>query len=237
MINLFPFKSDSQKKKDLVRDLHNSMCAHFLEHTMYDINDALTSILALCDIEEMKTVPKVKKYIQKVNELMDNVQIYQNSSHFNVNHVLSNVINIIKDSFKRRVDIKMNAIKVNALVQSKQAALEQVLIFIFIELISNEKDGSAALIDVDLKQKGQDVIIVIQKENYSFSANTLKEIDLMKVDLNGSFSISPKGNGVVVRIQMPLIFSKGQDSNVDVCIIPKKTGKPNKVLSGAQERT
>ncbi|MBU1495206.1 MAG: hypothetical protein KJ956_14715, partial [Actinobacteria bacterium] len=135
MINLYPFnKWDAHKKKALVKDLQNSMCAHFLEHTMYSINDALTSILALCDIEEMKTVPKVKKYIQRVNELMNNVQVYQAADYFNANHVLKNVIDIIKDNFKRKVDIKFNHSPINALVKSNQIVLEQILLYIFVEL-------------------------------------------------------------------------------------------------------
>ena len=75
----------TKKNMELAKAFQEDMGAHFFEHTMYDVKDALTSILALCDMEDMKQVPQVKMYILRVTDLLHDVKFYRSSSLFNVN--------------------------------------------------------------------------------------------------------------------------------------------------------
>ena len=140
VINPFSTLQIIKKNRELAKKLQSDMDANFLEHAMYDINDALTSILALCDMEQMKSIPKVKNYIQRVNELLNDVQIYQDDKIFNINHLLRNVIDIVKDSFKSKVKILSSFTQVKALVKSNQKCLERILLYILVEfmLLLNE---------------------------------------------------------------------------------------------------
>ena len=86
----------TKRNLEQAKALQDDMGAHFFEHTMYDVKDALTSILAICDMEDMKQMPQVKRCIQRVTDLLGDVRLYHDSTLFNINHVLINVINILK---------------------------------------------------------------------------------------------------------------------------------------------
>ncbi len=222
MINTFLSLQATKENKELAKKLHKDMNANFLEHAMYDINDALTSILALCDMEQMKSIPKVKNYIQRVNELLDYAQVYQDKTIFNVNHVLNNVVDVIKDYFKDKVKISYSFNPVKALAESNQPQLEQILLYIFVELISFGKDGSDLEMSIKLHQKEQDAQIIISKNVFSFSSNALKEIDVLRENFVGSIQMNPKSEGVEIDIRLPLSFKKSQTPTHSIEITPKK---------------
>jgi hypothetical protein len=205
------FLTEQQIKKlnnEALKKLRGQILSNFLEHTMYDINDALASILALCDMEDMKSIPKVKKYIQKVNSLLEDLSVYQNDEFFNVNHVLKNIIDLIKDDFKQKANIEYAPVQVNALVKSKQTYLEDVLLCLFFELVSKANESQVDPIVVDLRQKDRDAVLTITKKNFSFSTNFLKDFDELKGKADFSIRLSPKDGGVEVVIKMPLEFNQ-----------------------------
>lgn len=209
MINTFLSSQAFKKNQEFIKKLHEDMSANFLEHTMYDINDALASILALCDMEQMKSIPKVKNYIQRVNELLDYIQIYQDKELINTNHVLNNIVDIIKDNFKDKVKISYSFNPVKALSKGSQPQLEHILLCIFIELIESSDDKNSEIY-IKLNQKEQDAQIFISKNNFTFSPDALKEIDILRKDFVGSMKIQSNNKNTEIDIRIPLSFKKFQ---------------------------
>ena len=208
MINQFLSIQASKENKKLASELYNEMNVNFLEHTMYDVNDALTSILAICDMEEMRSIPKIKEYIQRVNTLLGHVQTYQNNSAFNINHVLENVIDVIKDHFKNKAKISYTFSEVNTLAKGNKPQLEQILLYILIDLVTAEQESDLLDISVHLCQKEQDAQIVIRKTNHKFTKSASEEIDRLIEDFVGKIRLDPKGQGVEIDIRLPLNFRK-----------------------------
>ena len=229
MINTFLSLQDSKKNKELSKKLHEDMKANFLEHTMYDINDALTSILGLCDMEQMKSIPKIKNYIHRINELLDYVQAYQDRSCFNINHVLNNVIDTIKDHFKNNAKILYSFNPIKAFAKSSRSQLEHILIYIFIELISSPDESDKSEVIIKLHQKEANAQIFISKNNFSFSQNALQEIDILCENFTGSVQMNPKSNGTEIDIRLPLSFKESKMPTYSIEIKSKKyTYKPLK---------
>ena len=214
VVNPFSTLHLAKKNRELAENLHNEMDANFLEHAMYDINDALTSILALCDMEQMKSIPKVKGYIKRVNELLNDVQIYQDDKTFNVNHLLRNVIDIIKDNFKDKVKILTSFVLVRALVKSHQKLLERILLHLFSELINVTDKPEENNINVLLSQKNNEAQILIIREDFNFSHEQLKEVGILSEGFSGKLEISKKGTGISISIRLPLTFKAGGPFNL-----------------------
>lgn len=214
VINPFSTLQIIKKNRELAKKLQSDMDANFLEHAMYDINDALTSILALCDMEQMKSIPKVKNYIQRVNELLNDVQIYQDDKIFNINHLLRNVIDIVKDSFKSKVKILSSFTQVKALVKSNQKCLERILLYILVEFMLIQEKPEESSIYVELIQKDTEAQILIKRENFNFSHEQLKEIGELRENFSGKMEISKKENSVFIRISLPLSFKSASMFNI-----------------------
>jgi hypothetical protein len=220
MISQFLSVQASRENKKLADKLHNEMNANFLEHTMYDINDALTSILAICDMEEMENIPKVKQYIQRINSLLNDVQVYQGSAIFNINHILGNVIDVIKGHFKSKVKIQYAFTEVKPFVKTNKSQLERILLCIFIELIAAKQGPDPLDISVHLNQKEQDAQIIIGNVSYNFSKTAIDEISRLQEGFIGNIQTSPKEHGVEINIRLPLSFKKSA-----------KTGSPSVAVS------
>ncbi|MBN1258511.1 hypothetical protein JXA05_02010, partial [Candidatus Peregrinibacteria bacterium] len=201
----FYFQDETSVKRELVKELQNRMSSHFLEHAMYNINDALTSILALCDMEQMKTVPKIKQYIQKVNSLLGDVKIYENTTLFNANHVVQNVTDIIEDNFRGKSKIIRDFSLIRGFVESDQKKLEEMLLYLLVEFMTSDAAGHSEPVVVSLHQKESDMRIVIMKDSYSFSLSALKEFNRMRGEFGkGVVQMSPYKEGVEVNIRLPL---------------------------------
>jgi len=183
---------------------------------MYDVNDALTSILALCDMEEMKSIPKVKTYIQRVNELLKDLRVYQNVNMFNMNHVLENVIDVIKYHFKNKTKIDYSFSKVNALAEGYQVKLEHMLLYILIEMMSGGTETDDSKIFISLHQKEKDAQILIKKVGYSFSQLAITEIDKLKENFAGNMQMENQGGEFSVNIRIPLSFKKPKHTDVNI---------------------
>jgi hypothetical protein len=214
MINPFLSIKVSDENKKLADRLHNQMSVNFLGHAMYDINDALASILAICDMEGIENIPKIKHYIQRVNSLLSDVQIYQNSLFFNINHVLKNVADVVSAHFKNEAKLKCSFSEVKSLAKGNKLQLERLLIRFLIELITAERETDLTGVSVCLQQKERDAQVIIQKNNYKFSQDALDEINLLSRDFSGKISINPIGQGIEIDIRMPLDFTKLKKSDL-----------------------
>ncbi|MFH0820207.1 MAG: hypothetical protein V1908_00370 [Candidatus Peregrinibacteria bacterium] len=199
-----------KRKTDLVRKLQGVTPQHFLERSMHEVNDCLTSILAVCDSEAVHTVPKVKKYIQRVNKSLASVKSYQAAAygkkHFNLSLALENILNVIEDNFKGKVKIVRLISDLNAMAQGDPTELEEFLLYLLVELI---EDGAALETDllVELRQKNQDALITILKDKVLFSGKVLEEIEHRAKRLTGIVQIAPQVDGIEATIRIPLVFT------------------------------
>jgi len=209
-------QASSREHLKLAVKLQNEMNLNFLDHIMYDVNDALTSILALCDMEDMKSIPKVKTYIQRVNQLLKDIHVYQNVDIFNINHVVENVIDVIKYHFKNKTKIDYSFASVNALTEGDQLRLEQTLLYIFIEMMSVANEADESKIFVSLHQKEKDAQILIKKNNFNFSDASVAEINKLKEGFSGSLQMENSNNQITISIKVPLSFKKPKRTDVNI---------------------
>ena len=202
----------TKKNLGLAKAFQDDMGAHFFEHTMYDVKDALTSILALCDMEDMKQVPQVKKYIQRVSNLLGDVRFYHSSSVFNVNHVVINVINVMKQKYKAKGLIDHDLSFIKAHVKSDKSHLEQVLLYSLIEAVESSPGNLNSRIE--LAQKEKDAVITILLQDFEYSPVVLKEILAFHQPSVFKMQISPQGSGTEIVVRLPLSFDAKEENGM-----------------------
>ena len=198
------------KHSELVEYLQAEARTLFYDRMMYDINDSLTSILAICDMEAKKSIPKIKHYIDRINHSLKNTKDYQNSfcvgENFNISLVLDNLIRVINDKYKHIKTICLIS-DIKALVQGNQFKFEQLLLNIFVSMLFQGSDDDSEIL-IELRQKDQDAMITVFKEDFTFSKEVLERIDKIKQEegFKGKAQIIPRGKGVEVIIKVPLQF-------------------------------
>lgn len=237
----------TKKNLELAKAFQDDMGAHFFEHTMYDVKDALTSILALCDMEDMKQVPQVKKYIKRVVDLLHDVRLYQSSSLFNVNHVVINVINVMKHNYKSKISISEDINFIKASVKSDKGHLEQILLYSLIEAVES-RDGNLNL-KIELAQKERDAVITIRLEGFEYSSVVLREIMEFHKAESFRMQINVHSSDTEIVIRLPLSFetrekeAAAKEASVSLTmgelkLAEKGHTETRRVVSyGAQERT
>lgn len=227
----------TRKNLEQAKVFQDDMGASFFEHTMYDVKDSLTSILAICDMEDMKQIPQVKKCIQRVTDLLHDVRLYHNNSCFNINHVVINIINVLKKNYKNkvRIDHDITYIKVNTL--SDRGHLELLLLYSLIEAV--ESSQGDLRMRIQLMQKEKDAVVVVRLEDFTFSAVILKEIVEFHNLAAFRMKIGSVEKGTELTIKLPLSFGKQEKE-----VIPSHESatvtirQPKKAyVHGAQERT
>lgn len=202
----------TKKNLGLAKAFQDDMGAHFFEHTMYDIKDALTSILALCDMEDMKQVPQVKKYIQRVTDLLGDVRLYRSTSLFNVNHVVINVINVMKSKYASKLSINHDLSFIKAYVKSDKSHLEQVLLYSLIEAV--ESSSEPVQVKIELAQKEKDAVITMRLSNFQYSPVVLKEMLTFHQPSVFRMQITPQGQGTEILIRLPLSFDAKEEDAI-----------------------
>lgn len=230
-------------KKELTQKLQARMYAHFFEHATHNVNDSLTSILALCDIEQMQTVPKIKQYINHINQILNNLKVYYNENRFNIDDVLKNVIGIIEDEFRGNISIIKKLSESKGSVESSQVQIENILLYLLIELITSQKQNESIVnlgkIHINLHQKDKDAQIVIKNDSCSFSEEVLKEIDILKMDFQGKIYITQKNNSITIDIRLPLSFNKPKEPlfSVNKPLIKVKSIQPISINANKSRKT
>lgn len=218
----------TKKNMELAKAFQEDMGAHFFEHTMYDVKDALTSILALCDMEDMKQVPQVKMYIQRVTDLLHDVKFYRSSSLFNVNHVVINVINVLKGNYKAKINIDHDLSFIKAFAKSDKGHLEQILLYSLIEAV--EASPEKLNLKIELAQNEHDAVITIRIKNFIYSSVALKEIQNFYDSSAFKMQISTQKQGVEMIIRLPLSFDVKQSKKLNnEKHLTVKVGKPKKI--------
>ena len=120
----------TRKNLELAKSFQGSMSSNFFDYAIFDIKDALTSILAICDMEDMKQVPAVKKYIKTVTNLLTDARSYQNLDTFNVNFVLINAISVLKNHYKDKLELIHEISLIKALVIGDRSKLETFVLYV-----------------------------------------------------------------------------------------------------------
>lgn len=171
----------TRRNLELAKAFQEGMGANFFKHTMYDVKDALSSILALCDLAEMKELPSVKENIQKVTQLISDVSLYHDHMAFNVEHVVVNVIKILQGSYKESLNISLEVSLKEALARGSQGHLEKSLLYLIIEAIESIKRASGntkkdVQLMIELSQKNRDAIVTIRVQGFHFEEVIRKEI-------------------------------------------------------------
>jgi len=200
----------TEKHDKIVNKLHKEVYTFFYDSMMYDINDALTSILAVSDMEGRGAVPKIKQYIHRINKSLNNTKNYQNKlsedNRFNIGTVISNLIHVIKDNF-RDENITHSISNINAHAEGNQMQFERMLLHIFVGMITG-KQGTDSEMLIELRQRDKNAIITILKDSCSISDEAMEIINKIK-DSNkftGSVNIVSNDEGVEVSIKIPLKF-------------------------------
>ncbi len=173
----------------------------FFDRMMYEINDSLTSILAITDVEPKDAIPKIKGYIHRINQSLRNTKRYQMVSSeekkFNISQVLKNLVHVIGENFKKPKVVTLIS-ELNAPVLGDQAKFEQLFFTIMVEIL------------LECKQKDEfaQMTIVADKFAVSEEASTLiGRITEEATDFKGRFQAVPQGNGQEITLRIPLQFS------------------------------
>ena len=198
----------TKRNLEQAKAFQDDMGAHFFDHTMYDVKDALTSILALCDMEDMKQMPQVKKCIQRVTDLLHDVRLYHNNAVFNINHVVINIINVLKKNYKNRIHIDHDINHIKANTRSDRNHLELVLLYALIEAVESI-EGELSM-KIQLIQKERDAVITIRLEGFKFSTVVLNEITKFHDPERFKMQIGSVGQGTEITLRLPLSFERRQ---------------------------
>lgn len=195
----------TRKHLEQARAFQDDMGGHFFEHTIYDVKDALTSILALCDMEDMKQVPQVKKYIQRVTDLLHDVRLYSSSSVFNVNHVAINIVNILKNHYKSKMAVSHQFTTIKAYACSNKSHLERMVLYTLIEALESVQEEQLGM-EISLVQKDYDAVISIRLKNFRYTSVVLKEIRSFHKENAFVMQINESSQDTEILIRVPLSF-------------------------------
>lgn len=241
------FDLQAQQMQKQAENLHSKLIKealqHFLDRTTHDINDALVSILGVCDAEAPALIAKVKKYIHRINNSLRFMKGYQASAHgkdvFLIAPMLQNAMDVIEDHFRGKIKFSRLISEMKAKAKGDQSKLESFLLGIFIRMAEGASDGNSEVL-VELRQKDQSAMITILKDHFIFSEDALKEIKERSGHFLGECNVTRQGQGVEIIIRIPLIFEQYQMQpfgafeipTVEITSIKLKT----KEKTGARER-
>jgi len=197
------------KHDELIERLQIDARMLFYDHMMYDINDSLTSILALCDIEAKKSVPRIKEYISRINDSLQSTKNYHTSftgeKRFNITLVIKNIIRVLEENYKQ-VQLKPLVSEIKAPCSGDQSLSEQILLCLLVDMC--ERDSSESAILLELKQKEQNATVTLFKDGFTFSKECQARVSKFtsEPDFKGQLKISSVKKGAEVVIQLPLQF-------------------------------
>lgn len=204
-------KQDPRKQGEIIERLQQEARMLFYDRMMYEVNDSLTSILAVCDVEGRDSIPKVKQYIHRVNQSLLDAKNYQShfsgDKKFNVSLVVKDLMHVIKENYKEgKFACLISDIK--APVQGDQSKFEILFLNIFVSMLL-EGESSESEILIELRQKNQEAMLTILKDSHVFSRKSLERISEAKnkEGFKGELSITPHGKGVEIIVRIPLQFS------------------------------
>lgn len=197
--------SDDQRK--LIDLLQKEARTLFYDKMMYEINDSLTSILAICDAEPTNSIPKIKEHINKINESLKKTKSYQSSTcdtnEFDIALSLKNLLRVVRENY-RDLSLISFISDIKAPAKEDQSSFEQLFLYLFDSLfIAGDSE-----VMIELKQKDQDAMITISKKHCSFNKEVTERINHFKNEksFHGSIHMAAEGSEAEVVIRLPLQF-------------------------------
>ena len=233
----------TRKHFELAQAFQDDMGAYFFEHTMYDVKDALSSILAICDIAEMEELPEIKGYIQRVTDLIGDVSLYHDNNVFNVKHVLLNVIKMLEKSYKGRIDLSQQISSIKAQAKGDQHHLEKVLLYAMLEAIESSPIDKEIDLNVSLSQRERDALMNIRIENFSYSSVARKEVLNFSNQKGLKTHILSEDDATVVSIHVPLSFAtrassrKNEDKSLSLSLDELRRAPSKPVLKSDKRKS
>lgn len=182
----------------------------YFDHMMYEVNDSLTSILAITEVEPKDAIPRIKQYIHRINQSLHSAKNYQITSagehRFLLTPLLKNAIKVLNENYPKAKLVTLIS-DIKAPVQGDQALFERLLFILFVDILGSQGEPTEVLIEA--RQKDQDALITLLKDHFSYSEAAMDLVNKIieeSPDLRGRVQITPQGNGVEVVIRIPLQF-------------------------------
>ncbi len=225
---------------ELANTLQKGLTANFFKHTMYGVKDALSTILALCDLEEMKNIDRVKNNIQRVNGLIEDVALYHSGQVFNARHVLENILNVLGDHYKGVLRFGFEASLPEAVVYAEQSHFEKSLLYIFTQVVEQSKNELGEFphpipAEITLLQKGMDMLVTVHFHNERLEPIVRKELLSFANKESFKLLIQEKAQGIEVVLRAPLAIGLPKFDHIDSPISLTVKNFDKKVTSKFEE--
>jgi hypothetical protein len=169
----------------------------------------LTSILAITEVEPKDAIPKIKKYIHRINQSLNNTksnQITQSGEkRFSATHVIKNLLRVIGESYPT-VKIASEIADIKAPVMGDQGKFEQLFFYILLGILYR---GEGEVL-VELRQKDQFAVLTVLKSDSEFMEEALEQIAKVEEeapDFKGRIQISREKGAVEAVFKLPLQFT------------------------------
>ena len=200
----------AEKVRREVERLQSEARMQFFDHMMYEINDSLTSILAISEVEPKDAIPRIKHYIHRINQSLQNTKHYQAVSRgdkkFNVTQVLKNLIQVVEQNYRKAKLVTLIS-DLRAPALGDQTRFEQLFFTMIVDILGRPEGNSEILIEC--RQKDAFAQVTILKDQFSFSEGVMEQVNQItqeSADFKGRLQITPQGNGVEVILRIPLQF-------------------------------
>lgn len=208
VISKFSKSRDVQSHVLNVKKLQREISAGIFDSTVHEINDSLTSILAVCETEGKEAIPKIKQYIHRINQSLENAKNTQESESaeekFNITQLTKSVVSVVQNEFKNRKLICLVS-DIKAPTSGSRKNLELLLLNLLTDMFSSG-DSDLSEVLIELRQKDQDVMLTIIKDLYHLTPEIHSIIDDLIKKSTYEVNISPQGQGIEVVIKAPLQF-------------------------------
>lgn len=191
----------------------------FHQHMIYDINDSLTSILAICDTRAKEIVPDVKQMIRRINRSLQNtgdyhVQSAKEVNTFDIDLVVQNLIRVIKEEYKK-INVTSFIAPLQFRVQGDQSGFEKLFLVVLCELIQNSCSED---ILIELRQRKHEIAVTVVMNHTHCRSEIKKMVDDIEVEYGfiNKTQITETGDGVEVVIKSPLVIGENYNSTIRV---------------------
>lgn len=209
MSDLINSKTSGLLHSESVKKLQKEAHDFFYDSMTCEINDALTSILAMCEQEDPLLISKVKQYIHRINQSLDlgrqSYSALNQNEKYNINFALENLLYVLKSEYKNLKILTLLS-DIHIPTKGSQYAFEQFFLYIFTYFfVSEDKSGE---ILVELRQKGHQILLTLVKDDCSFKKQDIHLIQQKKDELGflGWVNLSKRGEGLELVIQIPIQF-------------------------------
>jgi hypothetical protein len=183
----------------------------FFDRMMYEVNDSLTSILAITEVEPKDAIPRIKHYIHNINRSLNNAKGYQlvskGEKKFNVTQVLRNLVEVVENNY-RGAKLETLIYDLKAPGVGDQTRFEQLFLTLVVDILS--RPGTDPEILIECRQKDEFAVVTLLKASFAFSEEAKDQVNRIVqevADFKGRFQITQQEGGVEVAIRIPLQFS------------------------------